>query len=146
MSIMDIGFITSYDLDWYGKSEGNIAHFASGGTDTIPDIFVKEKEIWEEINSFFDESPFIFEQEIFICNENLPNFIDENERNQYLESYVEIAKKGLYSYDIDFKTLNYKLVAYPLKIIELPKKIYDLLPDISLGVIVETKSFKNKSS
>lgn len=42
MTAMDIGWVTAYDLDWFGKCGQHIAHFATGGTDTMPDIFMKK--------------------------------------------------------------------------------------------------------
>ena len=131
MTAMDIDWVTAYDLDWFGKCGQHIAHFATGGTDTMPDVFMKNKELWEKVSDFCDNLP-TQEREIVICDENLPYFENDNEREWYLSSFVEMAKKGFYSHDIDFKNLQYKLIAYPIIDVKLPQAIYDLLPQVDL--------------
>ena len=70
-----------------------------------------------------------------ICDENLPYFENDNEKEWYLSSFVEMAKKGFYSHDIDFKSLQYKLITYPIIDVKLPQAIYDLLPQVDLAKI-----------
>ncbi len=97
----------------------------------MPDVFMKNKELWEKVSDFCDNLP-TQEREIVICDENLPYFENGNEREWYLSSFVEMAKKGFYSHDIDFKSLQYKLIAYPIINVKLPQAIYDLLPQVDL--------------
>jgi hypothetical protein len=60
----------------------------------------------------------------------LPQFINQIKREQYLANYIDIASKGLFSYDINYENNSYFLVAKPLNpltIQELPDNIKEII-------------------
>lgn len=116
--VMSELFIESHDLDWFAvNSENFIAHFATGGTDKLPSKLKESKSLWEHQFDFFSNLPDI--TEAIFCEENLPIFNNLKEKEEYLESFLNYAKKGIFSYDIDFDNLAYKLIAFPKNPIEL---------------------------
>ena len=120
--IMSELFIESHDLDWFAINDKNfIAHFATGGTDKLPSKLKTSKSLWEQQFNFFNNLPGITEP--VFCENNLPIFDSLKEKEEYLESFAGYAKKGIFSYDIDFDSLVYKLIAFPknpTKLNELP--------------------------
>ncbi len=143
MNKLDYGFIISNDLDWYAKDGNVIAHFATGGTDSLPFSVINDKTNWEYVCHFFEQLPIMPNRLIAICHDNLPDFQNEQDKDNYLFSFVQMAKKGLLSYDIDFNTLNYKLIAYPvLTHLNISKDIYNILPEIKLCNIILQENIK----
>ena len=99
--IMSELFIESHDLDWFAINDKNfIAHFATGGTDKLPSKLKTSKSLWEQQFNFFNNLPDITEP--VFCENNLPIFDSLKEKEEYLESFAGYAKKGIFSYDIDF--------------------------------------------
>ncbi|WP_256573812.1 hypothetical protein [Pseudomonas sp. NFACC04-2] len=74
-----------------------------------------------------------------MIEDNLPVFNNDDQRNRYLQSFVHMARKGLYSYDAGDGF--YKLVVRPKKArscSELPTDIRDILcvlPIVSSGYV-----------
>lgn len=118
----------SRDIDWYFKdSNNNMVHVASAGG-RLPKIIEQNDELIDRIHAQVVDSPDLsinlfssFEVEI---NPNLSDIvslgIEENAREFYLESFIEMAKKGFISIDKtklnDFEDTNYHIVAYPKNI------------------------------
>jgi hypothetical protein len=51
---MNDEFINTTDLDWFATFyDGNLAHFATGGTPTIPQKIVDSIKNYEEIYDYF---------------------------------------------------------------------------------------------
>ena len=48
---------------------------------------------------------------------------------------ASISRYPIWTNDIDFKNLQYKLIAYPIIDVKLPQAIYDLLPQVDLEKI-----------
>lgn len=141
--LLDDGFITSHDLDWYAQDGKMIAHFATGGTDSLPFSVINNKTDWEYICDFINNLPSIQNGLIAICHDNLPDFKNEQDKDNYLSSFIQMAKKGLLSYDIDFNTLNYKLIAYPVTThLKVSQDICNMLPEIKLRKIILQENIK----
>lgn len=55
-----------------------------------------------------------------VIEENLPDFIDGAQRERYLRSFVDMAGRVLFSYDVS-EGGGYRLIAKPQKIEELTR-------------------------
>lgn len=105
-------FIESHDLDWFAVNAANfVAHFTSGGTDKIPEELRQLRELWELHYDVISGIPAT--SGYVICEKNVPLFDDSASRNQYLESFIHYARKGIFSFDINFDDLTYTLIAAP---------------------------------
>ena len=132
-------FISTTDLDWFAAFyNGNLAHFTSGGTTAVPERVADSIKNYEELYDYF----FDLEKrcDIEIIEDNLPEFLDQIKREQYLRSYINSASRGLFSYDINYEDNSYFLVAKPLNPLslrELPQSIkeivYTLPKEIKIG-------------
>ncbi|MCX8574972.1 hypothetical protein ACGH6R_09180 [Gilliamella sp. CG13] len=122
-------FISTNDLDWYAAFyNGNLAHFASGGTRAVPKKVADSVENYEELCDYFFELE--KRSDIEIIEDNLPEFPDQLKREQYLKSYVDSALKGLFSYDVNYEDNSYFLVVKPLSPLslkDLPKNIKEII-------------------
>ena len=122
-------FISTNDLDWFAAfHNGNLAHFASGGTSAVPEKVADSIKNYEEIYDYF----FDLEKrcDIEIIEDNLPEFLNQNKREQYLRSYIDSALKGLFSYDVNYEDNSYFLVAKPLNPLslrEIPQNIKEII-------------------
>jgi hypothetical protein len=106
------------DLDWFLIDiNKKVAHCASGGG-KLPKSVAISKEEQEEMASFIRTLPEVSEN--IIINPNLNSYLTFNtaqDKERYLQDFIFMAKRGLYSYDKtiinnpqDFK---YHLVAKP---------------------------------
>jgi hypothetical protein len=123
-----------WDLDWYAVFNNNyLAHFTSGGTCAVPKKIRKSKINYDKLFDFFDNLD--NHCKVDVIESHLPDFTKpgeslfkdiEESKKACLRSYVEAASKGLFSYDIDFETNTYFLVARPttpLTLLELPMDV-----------------------
>jgi hypothetical protein len=79
-----------------------------------------------------------------VVESNLPAFSTTTQRNRYLKSFIDMAKKGLYSYDAGDGF--YKLIVRPKETrgcSELPAGIQDVLCVLSLASSGDVNNIKN---
>jgi hypothetical protein len=119
------------DIDWFFTTEQHVAFVASGGGKLPKSVANSAKNI-KLLTSFFRNLPRISEA---IINPNL-NKINKTSLidNRYLEDFVDMAEKGLFTYDKtilnDFSNSGHHLItmpANPLKFDQLPIEIRDIL-------------------
>lgn len=119
----------SSDIDWFCvDQEGQIGHFASAGLKEIPPSVAESAEELNYLNSFFQALPPLpFGHEL---DATLPS----NCRTaRYLQSFVFMARRGLFSFDIDSylkPEICYFRVALPvhsLKVSDLPGEVRRIL-------------------
>ncbi|SRR5260221_11868909 len=127
------------DIDWFFTNNEEIAFLASGGG-KLPSSVAKSSENLKVLSSFFED---LTEKSDIILNPNLNKRIG-NSDEMYLDSFLSMAKKGLFSYDRtilnNFSDTNYHLVAQPvspLKIHELPQEIAEMLMEIKYSGSME---------
>ncbi|MDV6169669.1 hypothetical protein R1T16_14625 [Flavobacterium sp. DG1-102-2] len=109
--------LSSLDLDIFFSDNRKLIHLASGGG-TLPNNLIStdiyNEDVLELISKFNPE----FEIEI---NPNLSEILnlDKTGLENYLESFIDMAKKGLYTYDKsnlgNFNDTTFHLVAKPKK-------------------------------
>lgn len=126
------------DIDWF-LTDGKYIRFMASGGGKLPDSVAKSSDNNKVLVSYFRSLPEISD---FIANPELDALLIErsgtgvNER--YLEDYVLMTKKGLYSFDktipCNFLDPYYHLVASPI----IPLIINDLPKDI-LEILMETQ-------
>jgi hypothetical protein len=140
---MDDEFLEVNDLDWFASyKDGFLAHFATGGKGGVPQSIRESLSEYELIYEYFYSLKECFEVEV--VEENLPVFSSEVQRNRYLQSFVSMAKKGLFSHD--FGEGGYKLVAKPRggkKRLELPAEILDVICILSVDSCESVKSISD---
>ena len=138
------------DIDWFAVDvNGIVVHAASGGG-MLPSSVAYSREDTYHIASFFRGMPYL-EAEI-----EINSFIDEKvwfpsleSRKNYLEDFLSMSKRGLYSFDKtnpgNFSDVSYHLVCYPNNVIRvqnLPEEIRKILIRTTLSFDVrETISF-----
>ncbi|CAH0324210.1 hypothetical protein [Pseudomonas brassicacearum] len=129
---MDDEFLEVNDLDWFAScKDGFLAHFATGGKGGVPQSIRESLSEYELIYEYFYSLEECFEVEV--VEENLPIFSSEVQLSRYLQSFVSMAKKGLFSHDFDGE--GYKLVAKPKsgkKRSELPAEILNVICILSV--------------
>lgn len=129
MMYMDDDFLEN-DLDWFlSGQDGFLAHFATGGKGPVPEKIRESIDNYELIYDYFYSLEPLSDVEVI--EYNLPDFLDEKQRSRYLKSFIEMSRKGLFSYD--YRNGEYKLISkpqYPLS--------YNVLPDDIKGVIYIT--------
>lgn len=126
MMYMDDDFLEN-DLDWFlSGQDGFLAHFATGGKGPIPEKIRESIDNYELIYDYFYSLEPLSDVEVI--EYNLPDFSDEEQRSRYLKSFIEMSRKGLFSYD--YRNDEYKLISKPL----YPLR-YSVLPDDIKGVI-----------
>lgn len=105
--------------------------FCHRGTDRLPSELKESKPLWERQAHFF--SALLDVTEAAICEENLPSFRNSRKGEEYLESFSSCARKGIFSYDMDFDDLVYKLIVSS----ENPTRLADLTSgfDNNLAII-----------
>lgn len=143
---MDDDFIENNDLDWFASfSNGYLAHFASGGTNVIPDNVKSSLESYEVIYDYFNGLTGKFEFEII--EEYLPHFDNQMKKKQYVNSFTDAASKGLFSYNINFDSGTYFLIAKPLRALllsELPENIRNKLSELPKDIEIGSQSISFK--
>lgn len=133
------------DIDWFAvDADGYIIHFASGGGE-LPNSVAESKEDTQKVAKYFRSytdlggnvsiSPYLDE---------VVKFSNQKERNRYLNDFILMSKKGLYSFDksvpSDFLDKNYHLVAIPdncLKLNDLPSGIASIIAKTKINSKVE---------
>lgn len=130
---MDDEFLEVNDLDWFASyPDGTLAHFATAGHGFVPDSVRISISDYELLFDYFCSLAEISDCEIE--EGNLKVFDSPAKRERFLQSFISMAKKGLYSYDAD--NGSYKLIAKPsvaLKVVDLPKEIHAVLGEISVA-------------
>ncbi|NDJ59339.1 hypothetical protein GWD52_20580 [Enterobacteriaceae bacterium 4M9] len=117
---MDDDFLEN-DLDWFlSGQDGFLAHFATGGKGPVPEEIRESIDNYELIYDFFYSLKPLSDVEVI--EYNLPDFSDEKQQCRYLKSFVEMSRKGLFSYD--YRNGEYKLISKP----QTPLN-FALLPD-----------------
>lgn len=109
------------DLDWYAFDiKGRCGHFTSGGSDLVPDIVLKDLEIYKKINDYFLGLPL----------RGSPTLVGIE--NGDMTSWIERAARGLYSYDYNMDYSGpYDLLYVPsaaLYRVEMDQNIASMLP------------------
>lgn len=129
-------FLETTDLDWFASCEsGLIVHFTTAGRGFVPEGVRKSFAEHEELCDFFQSMVCGAEVEIF--EKNLPIFNDCNQCARYLKDFVEVASKGVFSYDSRADG-GYKLVAAPKEKIwlcTLPKRVRDIIHTLSIDPV-----------
>ncbi|WP_294273141.1 hypothetical protein [uncultured Chryseobacterium sp.] len=122
------------DIDWFFTDGQNIGFMASGGG-KLPNSIAESKENHQILVNYFRNLPEVSDVSInpeldSLLNKILGSVTDE----RYLEDYVSMTRKGLYSYDKtvlnNFLDPYYHLVAgpkHPLKLENLPQDIVNIL-------------------
>ncbi len=120
------------DIDWFFIADQNIAFVASGGG-KLPQSVAKSLEKNKMLASFFRSLPVISE---IIISPDLNKVVMTPINDQYLADFVDMAKKGLFSFDKtvlnDFSESHYHLVAKPvnpLKFNQLPIEIKEAISE-----------------
>lgn len=139
------------DIDWYFVDhQGALMHLTSAGG-RLPDIVVERNTENDLINRVVNTLPEQFEVEINQELDGIVLFEDQNLRALYLEDFVAMAKRGLFSYDKtvlgDFNEPRYHLVAGPkegfLKAELLPENLRSLLFTSNSAELAHTNSTLN---
>lgn len=119
----------SLDIDWFFTDGKHVAFVASGGGKLPKSI--AESSDYNLLSSYFRNLPEKSEIEINVSLSEILKMVPDE---RYLADYVLMTKKGLYSFDKtilnNFLDPNYHLVAQPispLKIIDLPKEVFEIL-------------------
>lgn len=132
---MDEEFLEVNDLDWFASyQDGLLAHFATAGRGFVPMAVRESISVYEKNYDYF----FSVEDSIAVevVDENLPVFSDSAQRDRYLQSFVDMARRGLFSYDVS-DTGGYNLIARPLE-----NRLADSLPlDVKENIHVLPLSF-----
>ncbi|WP_312902261.1 hypothetical protein [Chryseobacterium taichungense] len=122
------------DIDCF-FTDGEYVGFMASGGGKLPDSVAKSEEKRQILALYFRNLPEISE---VIINPKLDSILikifGSGVNKRYLEDYVSMTKKGLYSFDKtypnNFLEPHYHLVANPknpLKLKELPQNIVDVL-------------------
>lgn len=122
------------DMDWF-FTDGEYVGFMASGGGKLPDSVAESEEKRQILVHYFRNLPEISEVEVSSKLDSILIKISGSGANErYLEDYVLMTKKGLYSFDKSypnqFTEPNYHLVAgptNPLKLKELPQDILDIL-------------------
>lgn len=135
------------DIDWFFTDSKHIG-FTASGAGKLPESVARSSEKNEKLVSYFRNLPEISD---VVVNPKLNDLLIEifgtGADERYLQDFIFMTKKGLYSFDKtnlnNFFDYDYHLVTSPknpLTISELPKDILDILmetryPDIMCSVI-----------
>jgi hypothetical protein len=118
------------DIDWFFTNNKHIAFAASAGG-MLPESISKAFENYKILSAYFRSLPEISEISI---NKDLSKIIGSEADERYLEDFVFMAKKGLFSFDKsipnNFDHSLYHLVAKPLTPLtfdQVPNEIGNIL-------------------
>jgi len=120
---------TYKDLDWYCvDDEGRVGHFTSAGFKRIPLSVAESADDLKFLNEFFSQlAPVTAGHEV---DEHLTA---DKRTVRYLQSFVAMANRGLYSFDIEsylHSQISYFRVAKPktpLLFMSLPERVRQVL-------------------
>jgi hypothetical protein len=113
-------YLQTHDLDYFFIKDGKYCHAASAGGD-LP-ASVNNVRILRNLQRLVHELPFLFkESEIIINRQRIiqlkGNKIIDFNITDYIDTFVQFARKGFYSYDRtnleDIDSNQYHLVASP---------------------------------
>ena len=114
------------DFDWFCVDDnGNVGHFASAGYKAIPSTVAESAEDLKYLTDFFEG--FAAKPDIIIDDG------PECRTERYLRSYVAMANRGLYSFNIGSHLkpgicyFRVALPASPLRFVNLPEKVRAVL-------------------
>lgn len=111
------------DLDWFlSGQDGFLAHFATGGKGPIPEEIRESIDNYELIYDYFYSLESL--SDIEVVESNIPIFSNEKQRSSYLKPFIEMSRRGLFSYD--YRNDEYNLISkpkYPLNYSSLPDDI-----------------------
>jgi hypothetical protein len=120
------------DFDWFAvDDEGRIGHFTTAGFKYLPNSVSNSAEDLEHVTTYFKDIALKrggYKVDSQLITE-VPDWKDEEHEVQYLASFVGMAEKGLYSYDIHTYVapgLAYFRVAIPVS----PINVYELPTDV----------------
>ena len=119
---------SSLDLDIFFKDEDKIIHLASAGGILPKQLLNSDVYNNRLLNTILTDYSFEFQYEL---NPNLVEIlaINQDELENYTKTFIEMAKKGFYSYDKtvlgDFTDQTFHLVARPVISSLRPYKILD---------------------
>ncbi|WP_109618973.1 hypothetical protein [Chryseobacterium oncorhynchi] len=122
------------DIDWFFTDGKYIGFMASGGG-KLPNSVAESKEEHQVLVNYFRNLPEVSD---VLVNLELDSLLiktfGSGADERYLENYISMTKKGLYSYDktvlSNFLDPHYHLVAIPkepLKLENLPQDILDII-------------------
>ncbi|GEN76921.1 hypothetical protein [Chryseobacterium hagamense] len=118
------------DIDWFFTDKLEIGFIASAGG-KLPDTIAELGNGNQILSSYFRSLPDISE---VIINPKLSEILQTSVNEIYLLDFINMAKKGLYSFDKtklnDFLDTSYHLVAKPinsLRLNDLPQNILESL-------------------
>lgn len=122
------------DIDWFFLHENYIG-FVASGAGRLPKTVAKSSENNEKLISYFRSLPEISD---VVINPELDSLLikifGSGADERYLQDFVSMTKKGLYSFDKtnlnNFLDYNYHLVASPAKPLtmdNLPQNVLDIL-------------------
>ena len=119
------------DFDWFCVDDrGEVGHFAHAGFKKLPQSVAASREDREFVTRFFNEE--LNRHRGHTVDPDLRNNVD-NQGERYLHSFVAMADKGLYSFDIASylkPKICYFRVALPVQPIvlaELPEKVQEIV-------------------
>lgn len=122
------------DFDWYCvDGEGCIGHFASAGFKQLPPSVARSAEDLNLLDEFFSGLPAVPD-----AHELDQNLRSEQRTPRYLQSFVAMADRGLFSFDIesylrpDICYFRVAMPKSPLRLMELPENIRSMLGCIVL--------------
>jgi hypothetical protein len=134
---------TYKDIDWYCvDSEGRVGHFTSAGFKLIPPSVAESAEDLKLLDEFFGQlAP---DDEGHVLDEHLT---PDKRTERYLRSFVAMADRGLYSFDIEtylHPGICYFKVAIPktpLLLRHLPENVQLILGrSVLMGLSLERSS------
>lgn len=128
------------DFDWFGvDQDGFVGHFTTAGFKHLPRTVAMHAEDLERVTDYFRKhAPTTGGHRVSAdLGEQIPQWQGESREGRYLDSFVTIADKGLYSFDIDTylrSGLAYFCVAAPMN----PIRLADL-PEAIRTIVERTK-------
>lgn len=130
----------STDFDWFGvDADGFVAHFASGAFKYLPRSVERSAEDLKLVTDFFGRATSRGGHSVDpVVSTEVPDWQGEEKEGRYLRSFVTMADKGLFSFDIGPQAepgIAYFRVAapeHPIKIGHLPENIRKVIARTSL--------------
>jgi len=135
-------FQEGYDVDFFAMDQNQyLIHFASGGS-RIPESIYGSDKFQEMVFVFCEKLPIISDVVVNSQIDAIKKFDSETKRHLYLSSFINMASRGLYSFDNCFPgksiSLQYNLVAspkIPLMKSDVPSEILKDLYRLSVDII-----------
>ena len=123
------------DLDWYCVDiQGRVGHFASAGFKQVPQSVAESAEDLASLHEFFSSLPAI--PNAHVLDDRLTS---EHRTERYLHSFVAMADRGLFSYDVetyltpDTHYFRAAIPKQPLRFLDLPTKVREVLSRTTLS-------------